>query len=101
MAKKNSYTTKYFCDNCGECGEITLPLGTKLTDTVCPHCGCKTISLQPTLPPIIKKEPTLDEPHFNPNEWKRDDWTYPSKWVPPTPWYCFTNDKGEKPEGEF
>lgn len=44
---KNSYLVNYACHNCGARGTLCLAKGKLISNALCPHCGCKTISSVP------------------------------------------------------
>lgn len=61
MAKR-TYQINYLCQNCGEKGTIDIPYGEYVSSTVCPNCGCRSITS------ISKSR----EPYYMDGTWK--DW---------------------------
>lgn len=41
---KDTYSIMVSCSNCGYNGTVNIPLGTTVANSICPHCGCRTIS---------------------------------------------------------
>lgn len=43
MAKYSNYIAQVTCANCRKMARIKIPVGRKIEDTICHHCGLKEL----------------------------------------------------------